>query len=404
MSDESLNNLINGWLDGSLNSESRAELEAILLHDTAAREKFWQLAAFHGLVHDVAKQKWGVSELWRLYETSEDIVGGATDPYSVRSSSHPENRHGSSARRVTNGMALRRLSFKLAGPSLAIIGCFWAFLSYLIFFHRNDYPSRPIGGSTVPVAMLVSEKDCVWQADSRGRLPYVGQQLKTGETVVLRSGIAEITFADGAWVAIKGPANLEFLASGKGSLRSGQLAAHVPPQAVGFEIETPTTRVVDLGTDFRLAVDPAVTQFAVTAGKTDLFALNVAADGSKRAASSSRRLVAGQAVAVTTTNSGDTSVRETKFDPNWLSEIAPTTSPDQPSSAIVAYQNIDAPVETKVLFMVELGSILKFGLRFAFTVWGCSIIWAMALIPPPRPSCNFGRAIPEGLRMTPGMM
>jgi hypothetical protein len=188
------------------------------------------------------------------------------------------------------------------------------------------------------VAKLIAEKDCVWHAAHQDKIPHVGTRLRADELLQLRSGVAEVVFTTGASVAIKGPCNLKILASNKGYLRSGKLAAHVPVQASGFEVETPTARIVDLGTDFRLDVNREETRLAVIAGKVDLLPVNVVDNSGKRMVGLPRRVVAGQAVAVTANAKGAAAVRATKFDAEWASAIAREAPRGVPSSWVVAYQ------------------------------------------------------------------
>ncbi len=70
----------------------------------------------------------------------------------------------------------------------------------------------------------------------------------------LESGLAEIEFVDGAQVALHGPSNFELKSTALGSLHIGKLRVHVSERAQGFTIETPSARVVDLGTDFEVEV------------------------------------------------------------------------------------------------------------------------------------------------------
>lgn len=51
MIDERLNHLICGHLDGTLASADRVELEQRLLHSAADRERFWQEAETHAMLH-----------------------------------------------------------------------------------------------------------------------------------------------------------------------------------------------------------------------------------------------------------------------------------------------------------------------------------------------------------------
>ena len=77
-----------------------------------------------------------------------------------------------------------------------------------------------------------------------------------GQKLRLSRGLAEIAFGSGvAKVVLAAPACLEILAEQDGFLHAGSLTANVPHEAAGFTIRTPTARVVDLGTEFGVAVE-----------------------------------------------------------------------------------------------------------------------------------------------------
>lgn len=91
--------------------------------------------------------------------------------------------------------------------------------------------------------------DPVWERQS-----MVGDRL--GEEIVrLFAGSVELTFDDGAVVTVDGPVEFRPLSTGKLELRRGRLLASVPQEAIGFTVSTPTSRIVDLGTEFEVAVN-----------------------------------------------------------------------------------------------------------------------------------------------------
>jgi len=59
MIDEHLDQLIDAHLSGVLSAEQRTELEHRLLHSAADRERFWQLAETHTLLHEIVQQGLG---------------------------------------------------------------------------------------------------------------------------------------------------------------------------------------------------------------------------------------------------------------------------------------------------------------------------------------------------------
>ena len=137
-------------------------------------------------------------------------------------------------------------SFALAA---AILVCVWLALT--------PTPAPPAD----PVAVLTMASACQWDRDLTE-----GAALPPGR-YQLRAGTAEITFNGGALVAVTAPAELELQDAGHAFLHAGQVVAYVPARAVGFTIETPGARVVDLGTEFgvRVAAD-GVTDLQVHRG------------------------------------------------------------------------------------------------------------------------------------------
>lgn len=96
------------------------------------------------------------------------------------------------------------------------------------------------------VAFIRSSVDASW-----GGLAYDhNHYLRSGKTVTLRAGLAEVVFGDGAAVIIEGPATFEPTGPNAMRLDSGQIVATVPPSAVGFIVQTHDARVVDVGTEF----------------------------------------------------------------------------------------------------------------------------------------------------------
>jgi ferric-dicitrate binding protein FerR (iron transport regulator) len=107
-------------------------------------------------------------------------------------------------------------------------------------------------------AVLKAASDCRWESE---RLS-VGDRLRSGQTLRLKSGVAEIHFASGAIVTLNGPARLQLESASKADLQVGMLSAMVPPKAIGFTISAPGLKVVDLGTRFGVK--------AATGGKTEV--------------------------------------------------------------------------------------------------------------------------------------
>jgi hypothetical protein len=84
---------------------------------------------------------------------------------------------------------------------------------------------------------------------------------RTGDTVSggrlkLACGFAQIEFFSGATLLLEGDAELEIISPWEAVCHSGKVRVRVPPAARGFQLHVPGMRLVDLGTEFGLQVNP----------------------------------------------------------------------------------------------------------------------------------------------------
>ena len=109
--------------------------------------------------------------------------------------------------------------------------------------------NRPDVKSPLQFVTFTKVEDPVWE-----RTNAIGDRLGD-EIVRLFAGSVELTFDQGAVVTVDGPVEFRPLSTGQLELRRGRLLASVPQQAIGFTVSTPTSQVVDLGTEFEVAVN-----------------------------------------------------------------------------------------------------------------------------------------------------
>ena len=98
-----------------------------------------------------------------------------------------------------------------------------------------------------PIATLVKATGCKWAAST---LPTVEGSRVAAGTYELVEGLATLKFDSGAEVVLEAPATLELIDAMNCRLRRGTLVSDVPPQAIGFTVDTLKARVVDYGTRF----------------------------------------------------------------------------------------------------------------------------------------------------------
>jgi hypothetical protein len=117
-----------------------------------------------------------------------------------------------------------------------------------------------LGAKPADPIVMGRSLDAIWLDPSSIR--PVGTNIPLGMPQVLSSGFVELTSFNGLAVIIQGPANFTVQKPGVITLSSGRLTARVPEKARGFTVDTAEGHIVDLGTEFGVAVD--------SAGQTDV--------------------------------------------------------------------------------------------------------------------------------------
>ena len=70
----------------------------------------------------------------------------------------------------------------------------------------------------------------------------------------LQKGLLHLQFDGGVMVYVEAPARFDAVSDSRVVLHSGRLSARVPPEGIGFTVDTPEAEVVDFGTEFSVDV------------------------------------------------------------------------------------------------------------------------------------------------------
>lgn len=204
--------LCDSLLDGTLTDAEKQRLESLVIGQTEARRTYIEYMQLHTALSEGRLQEMSLSE----------IVNMASMPEDENILTFPVTRR-------------FKMGWLAAAASIGILVAGWG------IGHWQGV------GSSESIAVLVDAKGTRWDS---GTLPTeVGAALSQGR-IRLAAGLATIEFRKGARLTLEGPADLELITGDKCFLHSGALVAHVPPQAVGFIVETSHARLVDHGTDF----------------------------------------------------------------------------------------------------------------------------------------------------------
>lgn len=124
----------------------------------------------------------------------------------------------------------------------------------------------------------------------------VGDRVAVGDVISLQAGRVELVLDNETVLVLVGPAELEVLATDRVVLHSGTVTTRINDEkGRNFHVLTPTTEVIDLGTEFGVRVDPeGETDVVVFDGVVDITPLSAAPDS----ITASQRLLVGEAARV----------------------------------------------------------------------------------------------------------
>lgn len=208
--------LLQRWSDGSITADELRELTAKLAepeHQSA-------------LLDD-----------WLLESSLPDRLPGASVaclPEAQRTTGLLKAAESPQTRKWAGWLSWRPLTAAAAVLVLAGLGALWTLNNGKPFARIADTQGARWESSTLPTA--------------------TGSNLSAGR-LHLVEGLARLRFARGAEVTLEGPADLELIGAQVCRLHRGSLVAHVPEQARGFSVLTPSATLIDHGTDFGISTD-----------------------------------------------------------------------------------------------------------------------------------------------------
>ncbi|MCG8509778.1 MAG: FecR family protein, partial [Rhodospirillales bacterium] len=203
----------------------------------------------------------------------------------------------------------------------------WAAVSSMMQDEPQDFaettpdptdPQPPMVAGRPVVATLIRTLDAVWAerhievraGEAHTSAPLEGgAELREGDSYKLLQGFAQLDTKRGAIVVLEAPCDIQLLDENHVKLTRGKLVGKCPTdESKGFIVDTPTARVVDVGTEFGVHVDDlGISEAHVFDGEIQLTAM---ADG--KMSQPARQLVAGDAVQV---NEAGTSVQPQQVSP-----------------------------------------------------------------------------------------
>ncbi len=243
--------LASAYLDDHLSGEEHQALESMLRDHAAARR------AFADMLHDHAVLHWEFLELDR--DPAEEVAF-------LRELGVEDEVAGTRPRPV--------LQTWLAVAACVALGL----MTLRLIFPAGDSPAVPAVNSaeqTVSAEEATEAEWVVYLTRAEGEVICNGVPLqamhagfKPGDVIVMEKGLLELDFRESDVHAIAvPPLKLTVLSNMRVKLDEGELKLHVPPQGVGFEVETQKRKIIDLGTSFVVSTHFQQSQVFVLDGK-----------------------------------------------------------------------------------------------------------------------------------------
>ncbi len=266
-------------MEGDIQPEQFDHLQALLRDDPLAREHYYRLLAMHAtlqetesvlaLQNDFSKTHYD-PELWNALSVEEQTAAAIEIPMVKQ----PDE--------IIQHVDRKKIPLTFSKSSLITFAASIAASLLIILLLR--FAPQPI----VEVATITKSINSVF-SDNKSYQP--GTRLSRHDKPLwLQKGAVEIEFDYGASVVIEAPAEFKLNSEENISLFSGRLYAHVPDRSKGFMVETPNSRIIDLGTEFGIKVDfDGTSDLHMIKGKASLFS------GSKGQTGQGQILTAGQA-------------------------------------------------------------------------------------------------------------
>jgi hypothetical protein len=229
-SDPNLTDLFSELCDATITEAAFATLETRLRADADSRRQYIRYMQLH------AELAWTDGALSAVGEQAmlDDAVGLASAARSLKSKSHP-----TPPLAITHPSVLRRVGLAVAAAMVIAVPAVFYFIDW-----RGVW-DQPL------VAVLEAGDSATFSPDFKP-----ADDLHPGRIIRLERGTAHLDFRTGSRVTLDGATALRIESQDRATLLSGAMTAAVPREAIGFIVDAPNLRVIDLGTRFAVLAQP----------------------------------------------------------------------------------------------------------------------------------------------------
>lgn len=217
-----IQDLIFVYLNGDANDEQTHELFQWVNSSRENAKEFARASLMHGELRNV--------------------FGGEQKAKEFGAISQPDSQTENTNQPIAKHNQRKRLTIVMSALAASIIV---AIVVYS-FWPKGDSDAQ-IAKAEFATLQLVS--DVQWAGNGFNENDRLGAQ-----KIEFKSGIVRLQFDNGVDVTLEGPSTFELVSKSATKLIAGVLMANVPAGAEGFQVDTPSAKVTDLGTSFGVNV------------------------------------------------------------------------------------------------------------------------------------------------------
>ena len=320
-----LRRLLSSLCDGELTDVDQVRLVDLLAASADARRQYLEYLDLHAHLLTLP-----VSAADRI--VAGDLAARAPGAGELVASSQPASAVRQRPARQTGRYGL------VAATTLAASLLFQLYLAPWPWRDRSNDPLAVSRTDKVApviyVATLTHAADCVWQGQGSSWKP--GSRLVPGDVRLLK-GIARIHFDSGADLVLQGPAALCIQSSTAALMLSGRVVFRSDDASAPFDLQTPSSNLSDIGTEYAVAVSPEGEEVHVFDGEVE----RTPRSGTQSTQANAQHLAAGEArrYDARTTDEG----QPTALDPAKFVREFPQPKPPlaDPAAGLLAYEGFD---------------------------------------------------------------
>ncbi len=244
------------------------QLESFLIHDSQARQYYFDLIDIAKALRDTAGVAGTqVSDAEEIFTVNEGMLRALAE---LEKTAPTVSESASTTPKIPQKTGMRDSSRQRSTPpgspsrfwlrivKLAVAAC----VGLILFVWLNP-------GPPIRMCMVSAVHNAQWEDPSR--------PLSTGDAVfdqdkprTLKSGIIKLTFDHQTEAIVEGPATFSCKLDNQLILQVGKVCAYVPQAKNGFEVRTPYSNVLDLGTEFGVSVNSGGNLVQVFQGEVSL--------------------------------------------------------------------------------------------------------------------------------------